>query len=252
MPARLAGPTTAWAWEPVDLALSPSSDFTLRDLGHVTSLSLRVLVCETRGCRVSSMAPGPQQVLWAPRSGEAPARLARLRLPATVQELPAACGILGRTSGQPQCPRAEAGPHCDPGSRTGRVGGGQPSGATPAQRRGCRSRYAGMVGYAKERSGHTPTHKEGSSAWRGCPLGVCGQVTAPRDLGLLASHSWAQDENSASCDGRGGRSPRSVWLSGWAEGEPQGQTTWGKVLILPLWEGYLGLRASQRLREVLR
>lgn len=179
MPARLAGPTTAWAWEPVDLALSPSSDFTLRDLGHVTSLSLRVLVCETRGCRVSSMAPGPQQVLWAPRSGEAPARLARLRLPATVRELPAACGILGRTSGQPQCPRAEAGPHCDPGSRTGRVGGGQPSGSTPARWRGCRSRYAGMVGYAKERSGHTPTHKEGSSAWRGCPLGVCGQVTAP-------------------------------------------------------------------------
>lgn len=55
MPTRLAGPTAAWAWEQVDLASIPSSDFTLCDLGRVTSLSLRVLVCKAQGCRVSRM-----------------------------------------------------------------------------------------------------------------------------------------------------------------------------------------------------
>lgn len=82
------------------------------------------------------------------------------------------------------------------------------------------------------------------------PRGLWADHSTPRRAGLGLARLGTERGLSKLRREAAGAAPsrRGSRLGG---GEPQGPTTWGKVLTLPLWEGYLGVRASQRLGEVL-
>lgn len=216
-PSTRPGPTPAWTWEQMDLALIPSStNVTLCDLEHVTHLSGPLLP------RLQN--PGQQRVqrgAWP--TADAPSLLVRGRL--SLSSMPAPPGPGAATAGStwdpgqtprqpPVAPLLRQAPLRSPVWQGGRQPGCR-IGACSAAGQPQRTRRDGDGGFPEE-LGVVRTHltcQVGEVSKAQVSPGVCGQVPAPCLGGLgLALLGTQQGPSKLCVEAAGTAPPKLVWL----------------------------------------